>query len=69
MRPRPLSRYLRCATRCQVFCNRTCIERTYLERGIGYVAQMALQNCRDLEPILWWNYDHGIRLFRHAPTP
>jgi len=48
----------------QVFCNRDCILKTFTERGTDYIGQMALQNCRDLEPILWWNYEHGVRLFR-----
>ena len=50
----------------QVFCNRDCILKTFTERGLDYIGQMALQNCRDLEPILWWNYEHGVRLFRRA---
>ena len=54
-------------SRLQVFCNRDCILKTFTERGLDYIGQMALQNCRDLEPILWWNYEHGVRLFRLAP--
>lgn len=50
-----------------MFCNRDCILKTFTERGLDYVGQMALQNCRDLEPILWWNYEHGVRLFRFEP--
>ena len=53
-----------CPSGRQVFCNRDCILKTFTERGTDYIGQMALQNCRDLEPILWWNYEHGVRLFR-----
>ena len=52
----------------QVFCNRDCILKTFTERGLDYIGQMALQNCRDLEPILWWNYEHGVRLFRRGAS-
>ena len=52
----------------QVFCNRDCILKTFTERGLDYIGEMALQNCRDLEPILWWNYEHGVRLFRCRPS-
>ncbi len=40
-----------------------------LMQGLEFVSGLALQNCRDLLPILQWNAEHGIKLFRHALSP
>ncbi len=34
------------------------------EEGLKHTSQLALQNCKDLLPILPWNHEHNIRLFR-----
>jgi UV DNA damage endonuclease len=47
-----------------IFMSRTCRLATLQERGIEYVFELAKQNLADLEPIMRWNYDHNIFLFR-----
>ena len=47
-----------------VFTNRTCVKKTFVEKGLPYVSQLAVANLRDLLVILRWNEEHDIRLFR-----
>lgn len=35
-------------------------------QGIPFVSGLALQNCRDLLPMLQWNVEHDIRFMRCA---
>lgn len=49
-----------------VTTNRGAILRTYNEKGLVYISQLALQNCKDLLPIVQWNHEHSIRLFRYV---
>lgn len=49
-----------------VTTNRGAILRTFEEKGLPHISQLALQNCRDLLPIIQWNHEHNIRLFRYA---
>jgi len=44
--------------------NRGMIRKTFLEKGIAYASELALQNVKALYEILKWNIDHGIRVFR-----
>jgi UV DNA damage endonuclease len=44
--------------------NRRMIKRTFLEKGIQYASQLALQNVLGLQQILDWNVQHGIKVFR-----
>lgn len=44
--------------------NRGMVKKTFLERGLPYVSQLALQNVKDLYKILSWNSDKGIRMYR-----
>jgi UV DNA damage endonuclease len=44
--------------------NRGMIRRTFLEKGIQYVSQTALENVRGLLQILQWNVANDIRVFR-----
>ena len=44
--------------------NRGMRQKTYFERGLPYVSELALQNCRDLISIIKWNKEMGIKLFR-----
>jgi len=48
------------------FNNRTCRLATIQDpkKGIPFVSGLALQNCRDLLPILKWNVEHGIHFMR-----
>ena len=47
-----------------VTSNRGAILRTFEEKGLPHISQLALQNCKDLLPIIQWNHEHNIRLFR-----
>jgi UV DNA damage endonuclease len=40
------------------------IKKTFLQRGINYAAELALQNVKDLETIIHWNVENNIKLFR-----
>jgi UV DNA damage endonuclease len=40
------------------------IRRTFDQKGIGYASQLALQNCKDLEEVVRWNNEKGIKVFR-----
>ena len=39
-------------------------QKTFNEKGLDYVSELALQNCRDLVTIVKWNEENGIKLFR-----
>ena len=45
----------------EIFNNRTCIRDTF---SVDRAKQLALQNVKDLIPIIEWNEKHGIRHFR-----
>ena len=44
--------------------NRGMRQKTFNERGLPYVSELALLNCRDLVSIIKWNEEMGIKLFR-----
>ena len=44
--------------------NRGMRQKTFNERGLDYVSELALQNVKDLESIVKWNEEMGIKLFR-----
>ena len=44
--------------------NRGMRQKTFKERGLPYVSDLALQNVRDLVNIIKWNEEMGIKLFR-----
>jgi UV DNA damage endonuclease len=44
--------------------NRGMIRRTFLEKGIAYASELALQNVQALLKIVEWNVAHGIGVFR-----
>lgn len=47
-----------------VHTNRTCIKKTFVEKGLAHASRLALQNVTDLSEVIRWNEEHGIRLFR-----
>ena len=47
-----------------VFTNRSCVRKTFLDRGLAHVSELALRNVTDLTQIFAWNENHGIRFFR-----
>lgn len=48
----------------KITTNRSMIKRTFLEKGLPYVGELSLQNCKDLFTIIKWNNEHNIKLFR-----
>ena len=48
----------------KIFTNRTMRLKTFKEKGIDYVSDLALANVKDLEIIVRWNNEHKIKLFR-----
>jgi hypothetical protein len=44
--------------------NRTMIKRTFLEKGLDYVSDCVIQNVADLEKIIDWNEQNGIKMYR-----
>ena len=44
--------------------NRGMRQKTFNEKGLDYVSELALQNVKDLENIVKWNEEMGIKLFR-----
>jgi UV DNA damage endonuclease len=40
------------------------VKRTFLQKGVPYASQLALENVKDLYSIMQWNRDQGIKLFR-----
>ena len=47
-----------------VLSNRGMIRRTFLEKGVQYASQLALQNVQALLQIVQWNAAHGFPVFR-----
>lgn len=48
----------------KVTTNRTMIKKTFNERGLDYVSELALANASDIIRILEWNQKNGINFFR-----
>ena len=48
----------------RITTNRTMIKRTFMEKGIAYASELALQNVRDLYKILQWNFLNDIYFYR-----
>ena len=44
--------------------NRSMRQKTFNERGLPYVSELALQNVKDLVHIIKWNNEMGIKQFR-----
>lgn len=44
--------------------NRGMRQKTFNEKGLDYVSELSLQNCRDLVTIIKWNEEMNIKLFR-----
>ena len=52
-----------------VFTNRDCIKKTWTEKGVAHISELALENAKALPGIIQWNHEHGIRFFRRARMP
>jgi UV DNA damage endonuclease len=48
----------------KITTNRSMIKSTFVQRGLPYASELGLKNAKDLLPILKWNVEHGIFLFR-----
>lgn len=48
----------------KVTTNRSMVKRTFLERGIEYASELALQNVQDLKKIIQWNSENNILMYR-----
>jgi UV DNA damage endonuclease len=48
----------------RITTNRGMIKRTFLEKGLPYASELALQNCKDLLKIIQWNEEHDIKFYR-----
>jgi len=48
----------------RITMNRSCIKKTYTEKGLDYISEISLKNCYDLEKLIHWNEEHGIKFFR-----
>ena len=48
----------------KITTNRSCIKKTYKNKGIEYVSELALKNISDLPTIIEWNHKNNIKLFR-----
>jgi UV DNA damage endonuclease len=48
----------------RVTTNRGMVKKTFLERGLDYASELALQNVKDLKTIIEWNHANHIRMYR-----
>ena len=48
----------------KVGTNRSMVKRTFQQKGLDYVSELALLNAKDIIKILEWNRLNGIKLFR-----
>lgn len=48
--------------------NRTCRKNTFEEKGLDYVSELALQNIKAIYPILKWNLDNNMMIFRMSSS-
>lgn len=48
----------------KITTNRTMVKRTFLAKGLDYVSDLVLQNVADLERIIDWNEENGIKMYR-----
>jgi len=48
----------------KVSTNRGMVRKTFDQKGLDYVSDLALLNVKDLKRIIQWNSDNGIRMYR-----
>lgn len=48
----------------RVTTNRTMIRKTFDQKGLPYVSELVVENCKDLITILKWNISKDIKFFR-----
>lgn len=42
------------------------VQKTFKQKGLPYVSQLALENSRAMKALVQWNHEHSIRFFRSA---
>jgi len=47
-----------------ITANRGMVKKTFLEKGLSYASELSLKNAQDLEKIIEWNNETGIKLYR-----
>lgn len=47
-----------------IICSRTMRKATFEKKGIPYASELSLRNIQSLLPILKWNHDNNIEVFR-----
>jgi len=48
----------------KITTNRTMVKKSFIAKGIDYVSDLVLQNVADLERIIDWNEEMGIKMYR-----
>ena len=48
----------------RITTNRSMIRKTFDTKGLPYASELTLQNALDLEKIIQWNEDNGIKFYR-----
>ena len=48
----------------RITTNRSMIRKTFDAKGLPYASELTLQNALDLEKIIQWNEDNGIKFYR-----
>jgi UV DNA damage endonuclease len=44
--------------------NRSCINRTFLEKGLGYISELAISNLRGTIEVIKWNEKNNVKVYR-----
>ncbi len=52
----------------KITTNRTMVKKTFNQKGLDYVSELALLNAKDVIKILEWNRMNGIKFFRLSST-
>lgn len=47
-----------------IMVNRNCRKKTFQEKGLSYVNELAIKNVTDLIEIIKWNYQNGYTVYR-----
>ncbi|GAB4823765.1 hypothetical protein N2152v2_010811 [Parachlorella kessleri] len=47
-----------------IFTSRDCIKKSFDNKGLPFIGELAMSNSRDLARLIQWNHEKGIRLFR-----
>jgi UV DNA damage endonuclease len=48
----------------KVTTNRTMVKKTFTQKGLDYVSDLVLLNVADLEQIIDWNEENGVKFYR-----